>query len=96
MSFEVEAVYESGMLKLDQPLPLEEHQRVKVVVQEASGSATRIGSDGDWWQAIQQILTEQGKRGFVGEVTDVDRSDQAYEQRLHEILSHAIHGSAGG
>jgi predicted DNA-binding antitoxin AbrB/MazE fold protein len=34
MSFEVEAIYEAGILKLDRPLPLDEHQRVKIVVQE--------------------------------------------------------------
>ncbi len=35
MSIEVEATYEGGVLKPDQPLPLEEMQRVKVVVQPA-------------------------------------------------------------
>lgn len=39
MSFEVEAVYENGMLKLDQPLPLDENQRVKVVVSDPGGRA---------------------------------------------------------
>ena len=34
MPLEVEATYENGVLKLDQPLPLEEHQRVKVLVNE--------------------------------------------------------------
>lgn len=29
----VEAIYENGTLKLDRPLPLTEHQRVKVVIQ---------------------------------------------------------------
>ena len=31
-SFTVEAVYERGTFKLDQPLPLGEHQRVQLVV----------------------------------------------------------------
>ncbi len=33
MSFVVEAIYEKGVLKLDQPLPLQENQRVKVTIQ---------------------------------------------------------------
>jgi predicted DNA-binding antitoxin AbrB/MazE fold protein len=32
MALEVEATYENGVLKLDRPLPLSEHQRVKVTV----------------------------------------------------------------
>jgi predicted DNA-binding antitoxin AbrB/MazE fold protein len=32
MSYTVEAVYENGVLKLSQPLPLEEHQKVQVTV----------------------------------------------------------------
>jgi predicted DNA-binding antitoxin AbrB/MazE fold protein len=51
MSFEVEAVYENGTLKLDRPLPLAEHQRVRVVVQEETSVARRsygiIGWQGD-------------------------------------------------
>ena len=34
MSIEVSATYENGVLKLDNPIPLEEHQRVKVTVRE--------------------------------------------------------------
>jgi predicted DNA-binding antitoxin AbrB/MazE fold protein len=30
MSFEVEATYENGVLKTDQPLPLQEHERVTI------------------------------------------------------------------
>ena len=33
MSLEVEATYENGVLKLDKPLPLGEHERVTVRVQ---------------------------------------------------------------
>ena len=51
MSIEVEAVYEDGMLKPDQPLPLENRQRVTVVVQEQLSVARRnygiIGWTGD-------------------------------------------------
>ncbi|MEX2286900.1 MAG: antitoxin family protein [Planctomycetaceae bacterium] len=51
MSIEVEATYEDGMLKPDEPLPLENHQRVRVVVQETTSVAHRsygiIGWTGD-------------------------------------------------
>ena len=33
MSLETQAIYENGSLKLDHPLPLDEQQRVRVVVQ---------------------------------------------------------------
>jgi predicted DNA-binding antitoxin AbrB/MazE fold protein len=36
MHLEVEATYENGVLKLDQPLPLQEKQRVKVTIQAES------------------------------------------------------------
>ena len=51
MTIEIEATYENGMLKPDRPLPLEEHQRVKVVVEEEVSHARRsygvIGWKGD-------------------------------------------------
>ncbi|HEX3997670.1 MAG TPA: antitoxin family protein [Pirellulales bacterium] len=34
MLYELDAIYENGMLKLDHPLPLEEQQRVRIVVQD--------------------------------------------------------------
>jgi predicted DNA-binding antitoxin AbrB/MazE fold protein len=37
MTREVEAVYEKGMLRPLEPLPLAEHQHVKVTVSEISG-----------------------------------------------------------
>jgi predicted DNA-binding antitoxin AbrB/MazE fold protein len=35
MSLEIEATYENGVLKPDQPLPLSEHDRVRVTVRPA-------------------------------------------------------------
>jgi predicted DNA-binding antitoxin AbrB/MazE fold protein len=34
MAITVEAVYENGLLRPDQPLPLKEHERVQIVVQK--------------------------------------------------------------
>lgn len=36
MSIIVDATYENGTLRLDEPLPLQQYERVKVVVQIAS------------------------------------------------------------
>lgn len=51
MSIEVEAIYEGGVLRPERPLPLEERQRVKVVVNDvpsiARSSYGIIGWQGD-------------------------------------------------
>jgi len=51
MALEVEATYENGVLKPDQPLPLAERQRVTVTIREPGGRAKasygRIGWKGD-------------------------------------------------
>jgi len=95
MPFELEAVYEFGVLKLDHLLPLEEHQRVKVVLQEDAAIGRR-SKEGDWWQALQNVLSNQTKRGFVGTVAEIDRSDDGYEQRMREILSRTAQPGANG
>lgn len=35
MTLTVEATYENGTLKLDQPVPLKEHERVRVTIEPA-------------------------------------------------------------
>ena len=55
MSIEIEATYEDGMLKPDHPLPLEEHQRVKLVVeQDVSRARAAYGIIG--WKGDPEIL----------------------------------------
>jgi predicted DNA-binding antitoxin AbrB/MazE fold protein len=39
MSLEVDATYQHGVLKLDEPLPLQENERVKVTVQRQASVA---------------------------------------------------------
>lgn len=61
MSIETEAIYENGTLKLDHALPLEEHQRVKVVI-ETKTTMTRqsygiIGWTGDS-EAVRKVALE--------------------------------------
>ena len=51
MTVVVEAIYENGVLRLDQPLPLNEQQRVRVTVHtepsRARQSQGRLGWTGD-------------------------------------------------
>lgn len=51
MAMEVEATYENGVLRPDHHLPLSEHQRVKVTVQEETSRSQRsyglLGWTGD-------------------------------------------------
>jgi predicted DNA-binding antitoxin AbrB/MazE fold protein len=42
MNLEIEATYENGTLKLDQPLPLENGQRVKLTVQKVGSAVERF------------------------------------------------------
>ncbi len=60
MSLEVDAIYENGCLKLDHPLPLDEQQRVRVVVQAEGIIARRsfgiIGWKGDLETVRQAAL----------------------------------------
>lgn len=94
MSFELEAVYENGVLKLDQALPLEENQRVKVIVQEPKATAG-TGNAKDLLKALEEIRADQARRGFVGTVTHFDRGDEAYERRMREIWRNTVSGQEG-
>ena len=59
MPLEVEATYEHGVLKLDQPLPLSDHERVVVSVRPIQGgiedSAGLVCWTGDP-QSLEQLL----------------------------------------
>ena len=57
MSIETVTVYENGLLKLGHPLPLEEHQRVKLVVETTTSFARRFyGING--WTAATDVVRE--------------------------------------
>ncbi len=61
MTMTVEAVYENGMLKLTEPLPLAEHEKVRVTVQQgpslARQTAGMIGWTGDV-ETFERIMKE--------------------------------------
>jgi predicted DNA-binding antitoxin AbrB/MazE fold protein len=61
MNLEVEATYENGILKLDQPLPLTEKQRVRVSIQAKTSRVKQsyglMGWTGDP-KVIEQIALD--------------------------------------
>ena len=61
MIITVEAVYENGTLKLDKPLPLQDHAHVQVTVQLkqsiARESAGMLRWRGDW-QTLRQLAED--------------------------------------
>jgi len=61
MAITVEAVYENGMLKLAEPLPFAEHERLQVSVQPkqsiARGSAGMLRWRGDW-ETLRRIAED--------------------------------------
>lgn len=61
MTLNVQAIYENGVLKLTQPLPLAEHEEVRVTIHQGSRSAQQtagmIGWKGDA-ETFQQIMDE--------------------------------------
>ena len=61
MGFTVEAVYENGTLKLTQPLPLKEQERVRVTVETQASPILEaygiIGWKGDH-ETLERILAE--------------------------------------
>ena len=61
MVITVEAVYENGVLKLDKPLPLQDHDRVQVTVRVkpsvARESAGMLRWRGDW-ETLRRIAED--------------------------------------
>jgi predicted DNA-binding antitoxin AbrB/MazE fold protein len=61
MTMTVDATYENGMLKLERPLPLKEHEKVRVTVQPnpslARQTAGIIGWSGDA-ESFARVLAE--------------------------------------
>jgi predicted DNA-binding antitoxin AbrB/MazE fold protein len=61
MSITVEAIYENGVLKPVQPLPLREHQRVQVCVQTEQSVARESAGMLHWrgdWETLRRIAED--------------------------------------
>ena len=57
MTITVDAVYENGALKLDQPLPLQERQRVQITIHQQSSP----------------LLDSYGLMGWRGDAETIER-----------------------
>jgi predicted DNA-binding antitoxin AbrB/MazE fold protein len=61
MSITVEAIYENGVLKPTQPLPLAEHEKVRVTVEQGESPVLRAYGIIDWkgtHEELEQLLAE--------------------------------------
>ena len=68
MSFTVDAVYENGVLKPTQPLPLNEHQQVRVTIQATTEQTPRQVDE-----AEQIVRRSYGLIGWTGDVETLRR-----------------------
>ena len=68
MTITVEAIYENGVLKLERPLPLAEHEKVRVTVEPELSPARRtagmIGWTGDV-ETLDRILREAEETQYL-------------------------------
>lgn len=53
MTVAVRAVYEDGVLKLEKPLDLEEHAKVRVMIEEETAAAD---DDPTGWKAARELI----------------------------------------
>jgi predicted DNA-binding antitoxin AbrB/MazE fold protein len=67
MSFEVEGTYENGVLKLDKPLPFQEHERIVATVKSKTSRVDEtfglIGWTGD--PEILRTIAEDDECGVL-------------------------------
>lgn len=72
MSITIEATYEDGVLKPKRPLPLEEHARVRVTVDEEAA-----------WR-LTRVRATAGLLGWKGDAETVERIALDPEFDIHE------------
>lgn len=65
-SIQFEATFENGVLKPDRPLPLVEHQRIKVSVELPAAVSPSIDSD------LELIRETSGILGWTGDAETVE------------------------
>jgi predicted DNA-binding antitoxin AbrB/MazE fold protein len=75
MTKQVEAVYENGLLRPLEPLPLEEHQRVTVVITEAQPFPERSHPDSDYIEAVQKEVASMGRVPTLEEIHKITSKD---------------------
>ena len=75
MTREVEAVCENGMLRPLEPLPLEEHQRVTVVITEAQTIPVRSHPDTAYLEAVKKEVAEMDRIPTLEEIHRITSND---------------------
>ena len=75
MTRRVEAVYENGMLRPLEPLPLEEHQHVTVVISEARAAPERSRLDADYLAAVRAEVAAMGPIPTLEEIHKITAKD---------------------
>jgi predicted DNA-binding antitoxin AbrB/MazE fold protein len=71
MALTIEAIYENGVLKPSQPLPLKEHERVEVTVYAASNWVTETAGMIKWTGDHDTLRR-------LAEDVEFDSQEQAY------------------
>ncbi len=77
MTRQVEAVYENGMLRPLEPLLLEEHQHVTVVITEPQTFPRRSHLDSDYLEAIKKEVASMGRVPTLEEIHKITSKDPA-------------------
>ena len=72
---QVEAVYENGMLRPLEPLPLEEHQQVTVVISESHSAPERSHLDADYLAAVRAEVAAMGRIPTLDEIHKITAKD---------------------
>lgn len=72
---QVEAVYENGMLRPLEPLSLEEHQHVTVVISEAHAVPERSHMDADYLAAVRAEVAAMGSIPTLDEIHRITSKD---------------------
>jgi predicted DNA-binding antitoxin AbrB/MazE fold protein len=68
MTFKAEAIYENGVLKLALPLPLQEHQKVELVIDAVPSWAERTAGILRWTGDANDLrrIAEEDEFGIAG------------------------------
>jgi predicted DNA-binding antitoxin AbrB/MazE fold protein len=56
MGLEIEAIYEHGTLKLSRELPLQEGQKVRIMIQAHGGAASRLAGLIPWTGGKEELV----------------------------------------
>lgn len=89
MSITVEALYENGTLKLAQPLPLKEHEKVRVTVQKLTDWVTETSGLIRWTgdrETLQRLVMDPE---FLPEEADADLYGDTFRNRYEAPKSNA-------